>query len=276
MAKNIISKIVKGEMKESVEEVEWQIQMPDNVDDKFADLIDAIHKGYVAKNEPTFMQKTSFSPSTLVFGHGKCPRYWYLAFQGNTFYEEREGKSQANMDSGSDRHKRIQSAMKDAGIIIGNEEKVRFNDPPIFGYLDSIINWKDTEYLVEIKTANHDSFERHKKTMTASTYHIVQLLIYMKIFKKKKGIVMYENKNTHDLLAIPINITQKHVDFVDYLFDWMKEVYAAWTDKKLPEVPYKSNTIKTPCGSCPVQQACQSSPKGDIKIARRKEEKGEF
>jgi hypothetical protein len=276
MAKNIISKIVKGEMKESVEEVEWQIQMPDNVDDEFADLIDAIHKGYVAKNEPTFMQKTSFSPSTLVFGHGKCPRYWYLAFQGNTFYEEREGKSQANMDSGSDRHKRIQSAMKDAGIIIGNEEKVRFNDPPIFGYLDSIINWKDTEYLVEIKTANHDSFERHKKTMTASTYHIVQLLIYMKIFKKKKGIVMYENKNTHDLLAIPINITQKHVDFVDYLFDWMKEVYAAWTDKKLPEVPYKSNTIKTPCGSCPVQQACQSSPKGDIKIARRKEEKGEF
>jgi CRISPR/Cas system-associated exonuclease Cas4 (RecB family) len=276
MAKNIISKIVKGEVKEATEELEWQTQMPDNPDDEFADLIDTIHKGYVANNEPKFMQKKTFSPSTIVFGHGKCPRYWYLAFEGNTFYEEREGKSQANMESGTDRHKRIQDAMQASGIMVANEEKVTFDDPPIFGYLDSIISWKDTEYLVEIKTANQDSFERHKKTMTASTYHIVQLLIYMKIFKKKKGIVMYENKNTHDLLAIPINITQSHVDFVDYLFDWMKEVYAAWKDKKLPEVPYKSNTIKTPCSSCPVQQACQSAPKGDIKIARRKEEKGEF
>jgi CRISPR/Cas system-associated exonuclease Cas4 (RecB family) len=112
--------------------------------------------------------------------------------------------------------------------------------------------------------------------MTASTYHIVQLLIYMKIFKKKKGIVMYENKNTHDILVIPINITQSHVDFIDYLFDWMKEVYAAWKDQKLPEVPYKNNNVKVPCGSCPVQKACQEAPKGDIKIPRRKEEKGEF
>ena len=112
--------------------------------------------------------------------------------------------------------------------------------------------------------------------MTASTYHIVQLLMYMKIFKKKKGMVMYENKNTHDLLVIPININQKHVDFVDYLFGWMKEVYAAWKDKKLPEVPYKNNDVKVPCSSCPVQQACKDAPKGDIKILRRKEEKGEF
>jgi hypothetical protein len=276
MAKNIISKIVKGDIKEAVPDIEWQTHMPDNVDDEFSDLIDAIHKGYVADNEPKFTKKKTFSPSTIVFGHGKCPRYWYLAFEGNTFYEEREGKSQANMDSGTDRHKRIQDAIAGAGLMVSNEEKVIFDDPPIFGFLDSIIKWQDSEYLVEIKTANHDAFERHKKSMTASTYHIVQLLIYMKIFKKKKGIVMYENKNTHDLLAIPINITQSHVDFLDYLFGWMKEVYAAWKDQKLPEVPYKNNSVKTPCGSCPVQQACKDAPKGDIKIARRKEEKGEF
>lgn len=276
MAKNILNKIVKNEVKEAVEDIEWQTTMPANVDNEFADLVDAIHKGYVANNEPKFTKKKTFSPSTIVFGHGKCPRYWYLAFEGNTFYEEREGKSQANMESGTDRHARIQAAMEGAGIMVANEEKVSFDDPPIFGFLDSIIKWKDSEYLVEIKTQNQDAFERHKKSMTASTYHIVQLLIYMKIFKKKKGMVMYENKNTHDLLVIPININQKHVDFVDYLFGWMKEVYAAWKDKKLPEVPYKNNDVKVPCSSCPVQQACKEAPKGDIKILRRKEEKGEF
>jgi len=276
MAKNILNKIVKNEVKEAVEDIEWQTTMPANVDNEFADLVDAIHKGYVANNEPKFTKKKTFSPSTIVFGHGKCPRYWYLAFEGNTFYEEREGKSQANMESGTDRHARIQAAMEGAGIMVANEEKVSFDDPPIFGFLDSIIKWKDSEYLVEIKTQNQDAFERHKKSMTASTYHIVQLLIYMKIFKKKKGMVMYENKNTHDLLVIPININQKHVDFVDYLFGWMREVYAAWKDKKLPEVPYKNNDVKVPCSSCPVQQACKEAPKGDIKILRRKEEKGEF
>ena len=276
MAKNILNKIVKNEVKEAVEDIEWQTTMPADVDNEFADLVDAIHKGYVANNEPKFTKKKTFSPSTIVFGHGKCPRYWYLAFEGNTFYEEREGKSQANMESGTDRHARIQAAMEGAGIMVANEEKVTFDDPPIFGFLDSIIKWKDSEYLVEIKTQNQDAFERHKKSMTASTYHIVQLLMYMKIFKKKKGMVMYENKNTHDLLVIPININQKHVDFVDYLFGWMKEVYAAWKDKKLPEVPYKNNDVKVPCSSCPVQQACKDAPKGDIKILRRKEEKGEF
>lgn len=276
MAKKILNKIVKNEVKEAVEDIEWQTTMPANVDNEFADLVDAIHKGYVANNEPKFTKKKTFSPSTIVFGHGKCPRYWYLAFEGNTFYEEREGKSQANMESGTDRHARIQAAMEGAGIMVANEEKVSFDDPPIFGFLDSIINWKDSEYLVEIKTQNQDAFERHKRSMTASTYHIVQLLIYMKIFKKKKGMVMYENKNTHDLLVIPININQKHVDFVDYLFGWMREVYAAWKDKKLPEVPYKNNDVKVPCSSCPVQQACKEAPKGDIKILRRKEEKGEF
>ena len=276
MAKNILNKIVKNEVKEAVEDIEWQTTMPANVDNEFADLVDAIHKGYVANNEPKFTKKKTFSPSTIVFGHGKCPRYWYLAFEGNTFYEEREGKSQANMESGTDRHARIQAAMEGAGIMVANEEKVSFDDPPIFGFLDSIINWKDSEYLVEIKTQNQDAFERHKRSMTASTYHIVQLLIYMKIFKKKKGLVMYENKNTHDLLVIPININQKHVDFVDYLFGWMREVYAAWKDKKLPEVPYKDNDVKVPCSSCPVQQACKEAPKCDIKIRRRKEEKGEF
>lgn len=276
MAKNILNKIVKNEVKGAVEDIEWQTTMPANVDNEFADLVDAIHKGYVANNEPKFTKKKTFSPSTIVFGHGKCPRYWYLAFEGNTFYEEREGKSQANMESGTDRHARIQAAMEGAGIMVANEEKVIFDDPPIFGFLDSIIKWKDSEYLVEIKTQNQDAFERHKKSMTASTYHIVQLLMYMKIFKKKKGMVMYENKNTHDLLVIPININQKHVDFVDYLFGWMKEVYAAWKDKKLPEVPYKNNDVKVPCSSCPVQQACKDAPRGDIKILRRKEEKGEF
>ena len=97
----------------------------------------------------------------------------------------------------------------------------------------------------------------------------------MKIYKKKNGILLYENKNTHEMLAVPVNINKNHVEFVDYLFDWMREVYASWVDKKLPEVPFRSNDIKI-CQACPLQAACKEAPVGDVKIARRKDEKGKF
>jgi CRISPR/Cas system-associated exonuclease Cas4 (RecB family) len=249
---------------------------PQPVDDgPLAGLVEAIEEGYRVDNLPRDTRKKSFAPSSLVWNHGICPRYWYLAFEGNTFYEYKTGKAITNMDAGSDRHARIQKALADSGVLIDNERATRFDDPPIFGYVDSFINWKGQEYIVEIKTCNDDAFNRHKRTMTASNYQILQLLIYMKIYKKKNGILLYENKNTHELLAIPVNINQKHVDFTNYLFDWMRRVWKAWEDKTIPEVPFRSNTVKI-CNNCPLQQACQAAPEGVVKIERRKEEKGEF
>lgn len=270
--KNIIKEI--DTMLETIDE-DWQIEMLEEPEGPFAELIKAIEEGYRADNIPKHQKKKSFAPSTIVWNHGVCPRYWYLAFEGNTFYKYETGKGITNMDSGTDRHKRIQAAIGAAGILIENEKKTVCDDPPIFGYVDSFIKWDDKRFILEIKTTNHDGFERHKKSGKASAYHILQLLIYMKIYKEKHGIILYENKNTHDLLAIPVEITQAHVDFVDYLFEWMREVYGAWTDQKLPEVPFRSNDIKI-CKACPLQEACKNAPTGDIKIARRKDEKGQF
>lgn len=276
MAKTILMKILnKSNIDIDDEEEYTEPVFPTQIDDPFHDLIEQIYEGYRKNNVPKFQTKKSFAPSSLVWNHGVCPRYWYLAFEGNTFYEYQSGKSITNMDSGTDRHTRIQKAMEDAGILVSKEVSTSYDDPPIFGYVDSFINFKDSEYIVEIKTCNNDSFDRHKKSNSASSYHILQLLIYMKIYKKTKGIILYENKNTHDLLAIPININQNHVDFIDYLFQWMREVYEAWTNKTIPQVPFKSNSIKI-CMSCPLRDACINAPEGDIKIARRKDEKGKF
>ena len=268
-----LKKIEEASSDTAFEDIDWQSAFDD--DGPLSGLIEAIEEGYRIDNIPKHMKKKTFAPSTLVWNHGVCPRYWYLAFEGAEFYEYKTGKMITNMDSGTDRHARIQKAFEDAGILIENEKKTVNEDPPIFGYVDSFINWNDSEYIVEIKTTNQESFERHKKSMSASSYHILQLLIYMKIYKKKSGIILYENKNTHELLAIPVNITQAHVDFVDYLFEWMQEVYAAWTSKTIPQVPFKSNDIKI-CKGCPVQDTCKASPDGEIKIARRKDEKGKF
>lgn len=275
MARDILKKIMNKEYNPMPDIISSDTFEVPKIEDPFDGLLDAIYEGYRVNNVPKFQTKKSFAPSSLVWNHGVCPRYWYLAFEGNTFYEYQSGKAITNMDSGTDRHTRIQQALQDANILVSKEVATIYDDPPIYGFVDSFINWKESEYIVEIKTCSNDAFERHVKSNNASSYHVLQLLIYMKIYKKKNGIILYENKNTHDLLAIPININQNHVDFTEYLFEWMKEVHAAWKNKTIPKVPFKSNSIKI-CMSCPLRDACVAAPEGDIKIARRKDEKGKF
>lgn len=283
MAKSIVKKIMgtPTNLLDSVDKFhsvvdDWKEDVAAMPDDPFQELADTIIKGYEASNGPKHQTKKSFAPSTLVFGHGVCPRFWYLAFQGNTFYSENTGKAIANMDSGTDRHERIQTAMEGAGVLSAAEVWAENDDPPIRGKVDCFIDWKDVEYVGEIKTKDEEGFKYYSKTRIPATYHVLQLLMYMRIYKKKNGLIIYENKNSHDLLILPVNIKQSHVDFVEYMFDWMKQVWSAWQNKTLPEIPFRGGKQIKLCDTCPLRQACLDAPAGDIKIPRRKDEKGAF
>ena len=131
-------------------------------------LVEAIEKGYTINRVTKFQRKKTFAPSTLAYGHGECPRYWYIAFEGADFEDSADSYAAANMTSGSLSHDRIQKAMIDAGIVKvftndkgeeTTEFKVISNDPPIFGYGDGILNWdNDEEIVLEIKTKPSEGF----------------------------------------------------------------------------------------------------------------------
>lgn len=233
-------------------------------------IADHIHEGHVKASSRTgFIQKKTFSPSTVVFGHGHCPRYWYLAFEGNEWEEKNTGINYANMKTGSSSHERIQEALEVQGILEWSEKKIVSEDPPILGYADAMVNIDDELILLEIKTTKDEAFEYHKNNKHASTYHIEQLLIYMKILKQKVAAIVYESKNTHEICVVPVIANQEHIDFIDYLFDWMKETYKAWQNKQLPERAYRKDSKV--CASCPLEKVCDSKDKGVVKIERRKE-----
>jgi len=237
------------------------------------ELIEKINAGYVVKRVDKHQTKKTFAPSTLVWNHGECARYWYLAFEGNTFESSDTPYGVANMTSGTDSHNRIQKAMLDAEMVVvyydddnnpTTEFKVINSDPPIFGYGDAMINWNDEEILGEIKTMNSDSFEYSRSKGKPRASHMMQLLIYMKILKKSKGVMIYENKNTHDLLAFPVEVNDIYKNWIDNTFSWLQEVRKAWVDKTLPEKNYRSNSKI--CKLCPLKTACDNSEKGVIKI----------
>jgi len=228
------------------------------------DLIEKINYGYIAKREPKFAQKKSFAPSTIAYSHGECPRYWYLAFEGATFEDNADAYGGANMTSGTKSHERIQQAMADAGILKDSEFKVTYSDPPIFGFGDVILDWAGEDLLGEIKTMPAEGFEYRRASGKAKLGHLIQLLIYMKILNKTKAVLIYENKNNHDLLVIPVEINDYYVRWVNQAFEWMKTVRRAWESKTLPEKNYRSNSKI--CKTCPIQKACAEAGKGLIKI----------
>lgn len=202
-----------------------------------------------------FRKKKSFAPSSFyTHGNGVCPRYWYYAFHGADFVEDVSARSRANMDAGTAAGERIANLYKDAGILKGAEVKVIHEDPPIFGFMDLAVTWQDEDMIGEVKTTSQEHFESRAAKMQAPGYQMIQLLIYMYVFKKEKGFFVVENKNTHELLILPVKMTDERRELVERTFEWMRAVKAASDADQLPTRPFTKSSFN--CKSCPVQQTC--------------------
>ena len=251
MSKNLIKEIMKQPPKSFINEKA---------------LIEKIEEGYTIGRGPKFTQKKTFSPSTLAYGHGECPRYWFLAFNGAEFADDVNAYSAANMQSGTHGHERIQKAMVDSGIAKELERKIISEDPPIFGYADVILDWYEKEIVGEIKTMRDESFAHRKSTGRPPVYHLIQILIYMKVLDHKEGVLIYENKNSHEMKVIPVTRTEEYDAFLNDLWEWLKDVRAAWDGQQLPIKQYRSNAKI--CKGCPVAATCDEAGKGVLDIPR--------
>ena len=215
-----------------------------------------------------FTQKKTFSPSTIGYGHGNCPRYWYYAFKGTDFVENTTAQGLANMQNGSMAHDRIQKVIAGIDRDTEFEIEIKNEDPPIRGFADLIMNWEGEEVIGEIKTAKEEVYAHRQSSMKPSGNHLLQLLIYMKVRKAAQGVFIYENKNTQELCLIPIRVNDRYIKIIDELFDWLREVRSAYDNDKLPQ---RVSTKSTPmCKNCPVKDTCwkEKSDEGIIEIRK--------
>lgn len=236
-------------------------------------IITSLDEGYRKLGKDSgFAKKRSFAPSTLVYGHGKCPRYWHIAFDGAHFTFDDEPDAIANMKNGSDSHLRMQSAFLKAGILDQpyeegteyKELKIISDDPPIFGFMDLLFNIDGETYPGEIKTSKPEAFEWRKKNNKGSAYHVLQLLVYLKVLNKEKGFLIYENKENYDVIAIPVEMNEKNKEQIDKVFDWMRQVHGTYKNGQRAKRGFNRNNKI--CKSCPVAAACESLDVGNVKI----------
>jgi len=229
-----------------------------------AELAVLLEKAYLESNRNEFMTKKTFSPSGIGYGKGRCPRYWFLAFNGADFEETNDAVGIANMENGTAAHERMEKMFQRTGILKESETELLIEDPPVRGFIDLIIDWNGEDAIGEFKTTRSEAFLNRQASMKPAGYHLLQILIYMEGRGAKQGFVIYENKNTQEILIIPVNMTEKNKEIVQEVFDWMRTVYSNWQDDNLPTRPFRKNSKE--CKGCPLSETCWDGPKGDVTI----------
>jgi CRISPR/Cas system-associated exonuclease Cas4 (RecB family) len=220
---------------------------------EFGELLES-----VMKRESKFTTKKSFAPSSLGYS-GSCPRYWYYAFNGADFVYDTEAPAMANMDAGSAAGERLANVLDKAGILRGAEIKAIQEDPPIFGFIDAMVEWKGEIIPAEIKTTKAETWQMRANDNTVPGYQMVQLLIYMHIMEKDRGFFITENKNTHELFILPVRMTDERKEFIQQLFDWMRTVKKNANEGELPVRPFTKASMQ--CKGCAVKDTCWSGYK---------------
>lgn len=233
------------------------------------------------RNRKGWKTKKSFSPSLIGYGHGNCPRYWHMAFTGAYFDEENDVKGIVNMDYGTISHDRINKMFEESGIeVVDTERELHIERPPVFGFIDNIIEWDEEEVVGEIKTARQESWKFRQTSMSPTKSHTLQILLYMAGSDIGHGFFIYENKNTQELLIIPVEWSEKNQKLFENATDWMNRVYDNWSDwmgeayarnnnddgpqGDLPKRPYTKRSKV--CKNCPLYNDCWSGPEGGTTI----------
>lgn len=240
-----------------------------------AAIADIVEQGYLAKRRASgHIQKKTFSPSTIGYGHGTCPRYWYHAFSGAWFDESgTDAQGVANMETGTNEHANIQKIFEDAGLLEASEVEITIENPPIRGFLDAVINWEGESVVAEFKTTRQDIFAFREASGKPAPYHLIQLLIYLRATGRKRGFLLYLNKNDQTVLVIPVELDETNEKILDDVFEWLRAVRQAWESDTTPERPFRKAKDGTPaenkiCSACPVKRDCFAAGDGMVKIAR--------
>ena len=227
-----------------------------------------IEAGYKAmERETKVRKKETFAPSSIAYGHGTCPRYWYLAFEGTYEFDESgtDAMALANMDNGIYFHDRFAKVLTASGNVVSVEEELIMEDPPIRGFIDAIIDVDGEHVVVEAKSSKQEWFVMKENSMKPSVNHLYQILIYLKGKGLKNGVLIYENKNDQSVLVIPVELDDFNNEVIEKAFDWMREVRANWDNQTLPTRPWTQKNKN--CKGCPLFKECwENLPDGEVKI----------
>ena len=150
-------------------------------------------------------------------------------------------------EHGTHTHFRIMGVLYSLCLVTASEISIPENEM-IHGRADAIVSIKGEPYIVEIKSVNSAKFRKEE----ADSDHIKQLQLYLYFFKVKKGILLYENKDTQELNEYIIDYDEKLVKDVIASFDKLKDQLE---QAIVPEIPKDIEEWR--CNYCSYLEECK-------------------
>ena len=186
-----------------------------------------------------------FSPSSAHW----CPRAIWYYMMGYT-QDPIPANNLRRMMVGTVYHEWLEEKLKGTGVLVSSEEEVTWDDPPIVGHYDGIIERPSDgkHLLLEIKSmANPKS--KYALKYLPRTEHLIQWNLYSMMTDLEEGLIFYINKNTQDYLIYPVERDQALLDTTLHKLRKIKK-YIDEGDK----VPYRP---KENHDWCNFQQLCE-------------------
>jgi len=177
---------------------------------------------------------------------GKCPRAVYFQFK-KVPKKPMDARVLRVFESGDHTHLRIISSLFALGLVKATEIDIP-NKEIVHGRADVIITVDGEPMIVEIKSINSASFARLE---APEPDHYKQLQLYLHFFNLKKGIVLYENKNTQELKEFAVDYDEKTVK------ECIEKFHILLAQIKSDTIPSVNDVNQWRCSYCPYAEECK-------------------
>ena len=206
------------------------------------EILKQINNAIINNNKP---RERKYLYASDIYG---CQRKIAMQFKGNQ--KSFDARTLRIFDNGNSTHERIEKYFLNAGMLIESEKVLpNFVDEiEVHGRLDLLLKIDNEKVIGEIKSINLRNVETPKRE------HKAQLMFYMHQLNIKKGLLIYESKQTQELFLFELDYDELKAKKV---IDWFKE-----TDKKMRQkrLPKKMNQNYYPCkfgkGECQYFEDC--------------------
>lgn len=193
-------------------------------------------------------QKNKEKTAFWISDAGKCPRQIWFSCKG---YPKKpaEARVQRIFEHGNHTHMRIMSVLFSLGLVTACEVEIPSNEF-IHGRADAIISLDGEIYVIEIKSISSFKFKKDE----VDSDHVKQLQLYLHFFKIRKGIFIYENKDTQELRELIVEYDEKLANQLLNSFSQLKEKVEK---NEIPAIP--SDLEKWRCEYCDYLGACEKT-----------------
>ena len=180
----------------------------------------------------------------------KCPRQLYFEFKGSK-PRKRKPEAQRALENGDRFHHRMMAALYACNDIevVTSEVDIPVNDL-LGGRADAIVAIDSQNFVLELKSIGSYGF---KLLDEPKQEHIHQLQLYMHFFNIPKGILLYENKDNHQLKEFEVEYDP---DIAESLIAELQKVMGYIQADEMPPKQNLTRNQEWRCGYCGYRSKC--------------------